>query len=248
MKTWASPRIWVDYASRHWHKMIIILIIVYAFYTKDISFSFQLGPTEEPTNPIVPTEQVSESKPQEMMTYKATDMATTRSGKNASWQSMGWGLFNKKETVTIKNEYELISSVQKEEFLDRFYHVAKNEQEKFGIPASIILANGLLHSLGGGRDYTLQGNNYFGIPCTKDWDGATGNYYGKCIRKYDSAWMSFRDHSLFLNQMEPSRLLRSADYKQWAAFIDGLGYSGIPNLGTRLIEIIQELQLFKYDS
>ena len=247
MKTLATPHKWVDYAKRHWHKLIIGMIVIYAFYSKDISFSFQLTPAKEPIDAKIPVEHISAPKQQEMMTYKLSDSASTKRSNPGSWQSMGWGLFKRNESVTIKDDYELINHEQAQEFLDRFYHVAKNEQEKFGIPSSIVLANGLLHSLAGGRDYTIQGNNYFGIPCTSDWDGLSGNYFGKCLRKYDSAWMSFRDHSQFLNKMEPAKLLHSSDYQQWATFIEGTGYSGIPNLGQKLIKIIQELDLFKYD-
>ena len=57
-----------------------------------------------------------------------------------------------------------------EEYIRTYYKTAIRQQRKHNIPASIILAQGVLES-GAGQSYlALAGNNHFGIKC-KNWEG-----------------------------------------------------------------------------
>ena len=85
-----------------------------------------------------------------------------------------------------------------EAFMKRFAHVAIAEQKKFGIPASLTMAHALLFSQVGENKPTQNANNYFGLICTEDWIGQSFKYKNKCYRQYESAWTSFRDHSLYI--------------------------------------------------
>ena len=65
---------------------------------------------------------------------------------------------------------------------------------KYGVPASITLAQGLLESGAGRGRLVLLGNNHFGIKC-HGWLGRTISHdddaKGECFRAYDSALESF---------------------------------------------------------
>ena len=130
-------------------------------------------------------------------------------------------------------------------FFRRFGHVAINEQKKFGIPASVILANGFVHSLAGTTDLVQKANNYFGIQCTPDWTGETIVIDGICYRKYESAWTSFRDHSTFITNGNYAGLKENAglDANSWATGLEQAQFSDINNLAKLLTTVIEEYGL-----
>lgn len=89
-------------------------------------------------------------------------------------------------------------------YIARFEKVAKVEMQKFGIPASVTLAQGILESGVGGSEMARLYNNHFGIKCQRK-----GCSKGHCVNYHDdgptdrfmvfeSAWLSYRTHSLRL--------------------------------------------------
>lgn len=142
-----------------------------------------------------------------------------------------------------------IEEHQIQAFLNRFHPVAQTEQERYGIPASITLANGLLHSQGGMRPALNENFNFFGLPCTPDWRGQTHQSGQICLRAYPNAWTSFRDHSLFVTTGRFAQLtsLSDSDYRAWTAGIDQLGYPHANDLGQQLLQVIEEYGLNRYD-
>lgn len=84
-------------------------------------------------------------------------------------------------------------------YVKRFLPTALVEQSKFGIPASIKFAQGLLESNVGRSDLATKANNHFGI---KDWSGKGMNMKDDSkkdmFRIYSRAWDSWRDHSKVL--------------------------------------------------
>ncbi len=135
-----------------------------------------------------------------------------------------------------------ITTERAKAFIERFGQVATMEQKKFGIPASIILANGLWHSEAGTSALVTKGNNYFALPC--DDDQATSDaiwHGGKRFRHYDNAWLSFRDHSLYLAHLAAGR-----NITDWAAFLEKEVYHQ-PGLGEKLHELIQQWKLHQWD-
>jgi len=134
-------------------------------------------------------------------------------------------------------------------FIRRFAHVAIAERKKFGVPSSLILANGLLQSQAGYNQRVRRGNNYFALPCTPDWRGATMTIAGECYRAYDTAWMSFRDHSLFVAKgpYAPQHYLLDSDYEGWIKQLVANGYPVSAEYAEHLIKRIEQLQLFTID-
>lgn len=139
-------------------------------------------------------------------------------------------------------------------YIDAFKAVAIEEMNKYGIPASITLAQGILESDKGNSSLAKYANNHFGIKCTSDWKGKA--YYkdddknNDCFRVYKDARESYKDHSEFLKRKRYSFLfeLDKNDYKNWAIGLKTAGYATNPKYPDLLIGIIERYQLNQYDS
>ncbi len=135
---------------------------------------------------------------------------------------------------------EPLSATRIQAFVDRFRHVAATEEKKFGVPAAIILANGLYHSRAGTSEAVTRANNYFALPCTPDWKGATISLGGRCYRSYDNAWLSFRDHSKLLSPW--AMRLPANDFAAWARLLENEVYHE-PGLTDRLMTLARRAGL-----
>ena len=140
------------------------------------------------------------------------------------------------------------------EYIDTYKEIAISQQRDYGIPASITLAQGLLES-GAGKSYLArEGNNHFGIKCHRNWHGEVvevGDSARRvCYRQYGSAADSFKDHSLFLQGKRYSRLydLEVTDYRGWATGLRECGYAEDTAYPQKLIQIIEQYELYNYDS
>jgi len=135
------------------------------------------------------------------------------------------------------------------QFVNRFSKVAINEMNKFGIPASIVLAQGILASNAGRSKAAQKSNSFFEVPCTKDWKKGRKLYVEKCNRVYDTAWESFRDHSKFITSGPYKYLNRfsTTNYHEWSKGLQLIGYIDNPYYSKKLISIIEKYDLAKYD-
>lgn len=139
-------------------------------------------------------------------------------------------------------------------YIEKWSKVAYFEMLEHGIPASITLAQGILESGNGQSDLARKSNNHFGIKCHSSWTGPKvyhdDDEKGECFRKYKNAGESFKDHSLFL--VNGSRYdflfeLPRDDYKSWAKGLKSAGYATSPTYADRLIQIIEEEELHRFD-
>lgn len=134
-------------------------------------------------------------------------------------------------------------------YIDRYKNTALLEQQKFGIPASITLAQGLLESAAGTSKLAKEGNNHFGIKCHRAYYNGDSIQLGKiCYRRYRSAHDSYIDHSRFLKQKRYESLfsLRLSDYRGWAHGLKRCGYATDPLYAEKLISMIETYGLDKY--
>ncbi len=137
-------------------------------------------------------------------------------------------------------------------YVSRFINVAKVEKAKFGIPVSIILAQGLLESDAGESRLTRKANNHFGI---KTFNPSVPHVVLKDdtpkdkFKKYNSAWQSYRDHSLLLmrNHYKHLQFLSKTDYVGWAKGLQQAGYATDKQYAKKLVRIIEELKLYRFD-
>lgn len=142
-----------------------------------------------------------------------------------------------------------------EEYVKRFYKVAQGEQRKFGIPASISLAQGIVESRFGTSKLAIQNNNHFGIKCfsKKCSDGHCTNHKDDhrkdFFRKFPTAWESWRAHSLVIKSTRYTRHLKTygRDYQGWAKALKRGGYATDDDYAEKLVSVIKEYKLYKYD-
>lgn len=141
-----------------------------------------------------------------------------------------------------------------EDYIDDYSGMAVEQMDRYGIPASITLAQGLLESGAGRSTLAREGNNHFGIKCHRDWQGDTmlrnDDAPDECFRVYDSAAESYEDHSRFLSRKryEPLFALSETDYAGWARGLKSCGYATDPHYADRLITIIETYGLYVFDT
>lgn len=131
-------------------------------------------------------------------------------------------------------------------FIDRFSEVAVQEHAKYGIPASITLANGILLSDLGKSTLASEAQNYFMVPCTRSWDGDSMEINDGCFRWYDSPWESFRDHSLFVKQETGNTVAASnLSLVQWSKVIESIGWTNLK--AHDILRAIKKYNLTEFD-
>lgn len=139
-------------------------------------------------------------------------------------------------------------------YVGTYKDIAIDKMEKYKIPASITLAQGILESGNGLSTLAKKSNNHFGIKCHSGWKGKKvyhdDDKKGECFRKYDSAEGSFNDHSKFLTgrgRYEFLFDLRPDDYKAWAKGLKKAGYATDRKYPKKLISFIETFELYQYD-
>lgn len=139
-------------------------------------------------------------------------------------------------------------------YIDQYKNIAIAEMEKFGIPASIKLAQALLESGNGNSTLARDANNHFGIKCGGTWRGKSitksDDNPNDCFRVYDNPEQSFKDHSQFLLRKRYEKLfsLNKNDYRGWARGLKDAGYATNPRYPDLLIDLIERYELYKFDS
>lgn len=174
-------------------------------------------------------------------------------------------MWSKRASITIVLSFFLTLAIAQqsvqEAYIARFKDIAIREMERFGIPASIKLAQGILESNSGRSDLATQANNHFGIKISGNWTGRYfpkeddeydeyGNIIPSYFRVYPSAEASYSDHSRFLQKPRYATLftMRNPDYKKWAYGLQRAGYATNPSYAKKLIGIIERYKLYEYDS
>lgn len=139
-------------------------------------------------------------------------------------------------------------------YISQYREIAIEQMDKYKIPASITLAQGLLESGAGKSSLARKSNNHFGIKCGGRWKGKSVRYDDdaprECFRAYSSVRESYIDHSKFLvSGPRYAFLFRLdiTDYKGWARGLKKAGYATDPSYANRLIQIIEDYSLYKYD-
>jgi len=139
-------------------------------------------------------------------------------------------------------------------YIDRFEVVAKTEMVKFGVPASIKMAQALLESNVGKSKLTQRNNNHFGLKCfskvciKNHCSNMSDDHHKDFFRNYNSSWESWRDHSKFLNSERYLHLQEFGnDYKKWAEGLQKAGYATDKNYSKKLIKLIEKYRLYELD-
>ena len=274
------------FLTKHWINVLIITLLLYVAFTKDIHFALQLNGDENPMATKIITQRINLKQKVVKQSVATASMADalaledhngdgviailpTRVNKPvSSVTNMAKPINN---AVSKGNEANLFDNVSifvnpqkadpsvvktKQEkcwdYVTRFVNIAKIERQKFGIPVSITLAQGLLESDAGNSRLTIKANNHFGI---KTFNKRVAHVVMKDdtpkdkFKVYGTAWESFRDHSLLLmrDHYKPLQFLSKTDYVGWAKGLEKAGYATDKQYAENLIRIIENLQLYRFD-
>lgn len=142
-------------------------------------------------------------------------------------------------------------------YADQYAEAAMEQMKRYGIPASVTLAQGILESSNGESELSRLGNNHFGIKATASWLKNGGEYLvytddksNEKFCKYSSVADSYEHHSKFLaNNQRYAKCFQLSpdDYKGWTKGIAKAGYASGMGYATDLQDIIELNGLQKYD-
>ena len=162
--------------------------------------------------------------------------------------------YQKNPSTASSSKAGSTNSVVKD-YVVNYKEVAMGNMKKYGIPASIILAQGILESGAGKGNLALTANNHFGIKCHNDWTGESvlqdDDAAQECFRKYKDPAESYSDHASFLrgrNRYAALFELPKGDYEAWAKGLSAAGYATDPNYPEKLISYIERYELYLYDN
>ena len=144
-----------------------------------------------------------------------------------------------------------------QQYVEQYAEYAIEQQRKYGVPASVTLAQGILESANGRSQLSRECNNHFGIKAGKSWLDASGQYGlysddkpNEKFCKYSSVGDSYEHHSLILknnSRYAPCFALAQDDYRGWCNGLQKAGYASSKLYASSLISVIERMDLTKYD-
>ncbi len=240
-------------------KLVVITALAYLLWSDKISIV--LGPVSD-ANTVTTSQAMKAS----FLDIAAVEHPQKRTQPSEIHIKLAQGSLNN-TTFVIDPDYARRYRIEKDEvrtrqskcseYVARFAPIAMAEMRKYGIPASIILAQGLLESNAGDSPLARTTNNHFGIKCFSRTckKGHCANFSDDSHKdffiKYGNAWSSFRAHSEFLKKTKRYRSLfqiAPTDYRNWAVGLEQSGYATDKQYAEKLLSLIQTLGLQRYDS
>ena len=161
-------------------------------------------------------------------------------------------------TAPKVNQISIIKTMSKSsEYIDKYAEAAMEQMRRYGIPASVTLAQGILESGSGQSELSRKGNNHFGIKATSSWINSGGRYLvysddkpNEKFCQYASVADSYEHHSLFLkgnSRYSGLFQLSPDDYVGWTNGLQSAGYATSKSYATSLQSVIKSNGLDKYD-
>lgn len=144
-----------------------------------------------------------------------------------------------------------------QQYAAQYVEEAKEQMRRYGIPASVILAQAILESSNGQSELSRECNNHFGIKATASRLNNGGEYAlytddkpNEKFCKYKSVGDSYEHHSQFLKENKRYAQcfkLSPDDYKGWTKGIERAGYATGGGYAASLQRIIETNGLDRYD-
>ena len=144
-----------------------------------------------------------------------------------------------------------------QQYAERYAAEAMEQMKRYGIPASVTLAQGILESRNGQSELSQLGNNHFGVKASKSWLKNGGDYLvytddkpNEKFCKYATVGDSYEHHSKILkncSRYSQCFKLSPDDYKGWTRGIERGGYATNGGYAANLQKIIETNGLQKYD-
>ena len=267
----------LNYCLNFWTKnrrrVFTAVLIAMLFSFKDISFSVQIDSPEGAAQQIALKKPIPKSEDRTSgfwatvlrvvealspVQHESTQkIYNTDEVKKSGKTTEEFGVFDITEFANKKltpKEQEVRD--RQEAYVKQFAEIAQAEMKKYGIPASITLAQGIVETNAGISRLATDNNNHFGIKCfsRKCKKGHCSNFsddtHKDFFRKYKSVWASYRAHSQLLTAKRYQPLFKHelTDYKNWAHGLKKAGYATDRRYAQKLINIIEDLELYRYDS
>ena len=144
-----------------------------------------------------------------------------------------------------------------QQYAEKYATEAMEQMKRYGIPASVTLAQGILESSNGQSELSQLGNNHFGVKASGSWLKNGGDYMvytddkpNEKFCKYATVGDSYEHHSKILkNSSRYSQCFKLSpdDYKGWTKGIEHGGYATNGGYAASLQKIIEANGLQKYD-
>jgi flagellum-specific peptidoglycan hydrolase FlgJ len=214
-------------------KVCILAIIMLFILKRDIAFDYK--------TPNFAEEKINKEK-------KYTD---NHNKKDYATQAS----FGKIVTDLSPASPEELREGQVRNYIDKFSNASVTEMDKFGIPASITMAQAIIESRSGSSILAVKNNNHFGIKCFSKscpkghCSNHTDDHHKDFFRIYGGPQESWREHSNFLMKNSYKKLLKyGKDYKAWARGLREFGYATDVNYDKKLIAVIERYELHRLDN
>lgn len=272
----------IELISKYWFRCVILFFAMQIFFNKNLSIQVKMNAVEMESvaqTDLVKAAPVTNRTVKETQRKPVAKKAIEKINQAPTERKVIAGIGGAKKAVRKKwkaNDFANLSFVlnptlqerknvpQKivdlknkscHKYVERFARVAIGEMKKYGIPASITLAQGLLESNAGSSKLSVQSENHFGIKCKPKCLGCTCRNYRDddvydMFRVFDTAWESYREHSVLLSNSRYKHLkkLGTKDYKNWALGLKKAGYATDKQYAEKLIMIIEMLDLYQFDA
>jgi flagellum-specific peptidoglycan hydrolase FlgJ len=262
---------------RRWLPRLLIVFLIWLLFVKDrFSIQIHIG------NPDETTPKTEQAKTKSFETQRvsrpsaanetpasasvlpfafanpatATSAALTEAQKKQALQYSNLGFALNPDYASKNNISPAIVAYKQQKCLDyiqNYLSIAQEEQQLYGIPAAITLAQALLESNAGDSNLAQLENNHFGLKCSKKCTTCrcakyTDDTPNDLFQVFDTPWFSFRAHSKLLQTDRYRHLLQlpTSDYQNWAYGLQAAGYATDPKYAKKLIAIIEAFQLHKY--
>ncbi len=220
-----------------WAKLMVVGLLAFMAFKKDLSFSVGMGEVAQKAR------------------YSGAAIAEEVSLKEKKEETSIFSLFaEKKKDVFADAPGDDAKDRKIKSYIRRFKDVAIAEKEKFGIPASIKMAQAIVESNAGQSALSTKNNNHFGIKCFSKTckKGHCANFgddsHKDFFRKYDSAWESWRAHSEMIAGGRYKSLLKHGDdYRKWAHGLKAKGYATAKHYEQTLVSMIEKYHLYTLD-
>ena len=145
-----------------------------------------------------------------------------------------------------------MANSSRQQYIDQYAEFAMEQMRRYGIPASVTLAQGIIESANGKSTLARTANNHFGVK--GEFNGAyvlaNDDKPNEKFKKYDNVGQSYEDHSKVLMAARYQKYVGSLspdDYKGWAAGIKKGGYATASNYVSTIVGVIEGSNLQKYD-
>ncbi len=208
-----------------WLKIGLALLAMYVVFKKEIRFTVNMKAAGKSLlQSAVPTEEMGLAQP---VFFRAARQKTPLNERiNRTPVLSG----EQQDPTAFQQIDRAIRSVRLnsqavKDYIKRFSKVAVQEQVKYGIPASVKMAQALLETEAGTDVQAIQAHNHFGSLTAEN--------------HASSAWQNWRYHSERLHQLLPEFCFQVTDYKKWARQLERFNGTADAHYAQKIIYLIE---------